>query len=70
MNISVVGICSICGGMVTVPSPWMGIIPPTPTCRTCGAVAAQQGPVIPMRERKWNQNVYITSTYKVPKEEE
>lgn len=45
-----VGTCSICGGRVTVPSNWMGIYPPTPTCQNCGARAAQNnGPVIPMK---------------------
>lgn len=45
----VVGTCSLCGGPVTVPAVWMSIIPPTPTCGHCGAVAAEHGPVIPMR---------------------
>lgn len=44
-----VGTCSLCGGRVTVPDVWMSIIPPTPTCEQCGAVAAEHGPVIPMR---------------------
>ena len=44
-----VGTCSICGGEVRVPSVWMGVVPPTPTCSKCGATAAQHGPVIPMQ---------------------
>jgi len=44
-----IGTCSICGGAVTVPSVWMGIIAPEPTCERCGAVAASHGPTIPMR---------------------
>ena len=44
-----VGTCSLCGGPVQVPGGvWMSVIPPTPTCASCGAVAAQHGPVIPM----------------------
>jgi hypothetical protein len=41
------GECSICGGPVTLPTVWAGVIPPTPTCQSCGAVKA--GPVIPMK---------------------
>jgi hypothetical protein len=43
-----VGTCSLCGGRVTVPFAWMGVIPPTPKCASCGAHAASHGPVIPM----------------------
>lgn len=32
-----VGTCGRCGGPVTVPSVWMGLLPPTPTCQKCGA---------------------------------
>lgn len=46
-----VGTCGICGGPVTVPSPWLGVIPPTPVCQRCGAEAAQgHGPVMPMKQ--------------------
>lgn len=45
-----IGTCSLCGGAVTVPSVWMGVIPPVPTCSGCGARAAEaHGPVIPMK---------------------
>jgi hypothetical protein len=45
----VIGTCSVCGGPVSVPAVWHGIIPPTPTCERCGAVKADNyGPVIPM----------------------
>lgn len=43
------GTCSLCGGAVTVPTAWLGVHPPTPTCSSCGATAAAHGPVIPMR---------------------
>ena len=44
-----IGTCSICGGRVTVPHIWGGAIPPTPTCESCGAMAASHGPVIEMQ---------------------
>ena len=34
----VIGKCSLCGGIVTVPMFWGGITPATPTCTKCGAV--------------------------------
>ncbi len=43
-----VGTCSLCGGPVTVHSPWFCVIPDTPTCQRCGATAAPHGPTIPM----------------------
>lgn len=47
---TVVGTCGICGGPVSVPGVWSGIIPPTPTCRDCGATAVpNHGPVMPMK---------------------
>lgn len=46
---NIIGTCSICGGAVSVPRVWMGIIPPTPRCGGCGAMAAAHGPVIPMQ---------------------
>lgn len=53
MNNKTIGTCSICGGPVTLPSVWLGIIPPTPTCASCGAIPAEpHGPLIPMRPRR------------------
>jgi hypothetical protein len=43
-----IGTCSCCGGEVQVCRDWMAVIPQTPTCARCGAVAALHGPVIPM----------------------
>lgn len=44
-----IGTCSICGGPVQVPSVWMGLTPPVPTCSRCGARATESyGPIIPM----------------------
>lgn len=44
-----IGTCSNCGGRVTLPEIWMGVIPPVPTCQSCGATQKQpHGPVIEM----------------------
>ena len=44
-----VGTCSRCNGPVQTPELWGGVIPPTPTCSRCGAVASKPfGPVVPM----------------------
>lgn len=48
-NVQVIGSCSLCGGRVVLPIVWWGVIPPTPTCETCGAVRDDRGLVIPMR---------------------
>lgn len=50
MNDRTIGTCSLCGGAVTVPMVWMGVIPPTPTCSSCGAHRASHGPVIEMEQ--------------------
>lgn len=48
-----IGTCSECGGAVMVPEVWLGVYPPIPTCRNCGAKAKQpHGPVIPMEPNK------------------
>lgn len=53
-----VGTCSICGGRVSVPAVWHGTVPPTPTCESCGAVKADHGPVVPMKEiqKQWGDD--------------
>ena len=43
-----VGKCSLCGGKVCVPTVYFGQ-PPTPTCRSCGAVK-QNNRVIQMEK--------------------
>ena len=48
----IVGICSECGGRVTVPTHWLCIYPPVPTCQSCGATMERSLPIIPMRPRK------------------
>lgn len=43
------GTCSLCGGQVTIPEIWYGVVPPVPSCARCGAIAALPSlPVIPM----------------------
>lgn len=46
----IIGTCSVCGGRVGVPSLWGSVVPPTPKCLDCGALAASHGPVIPMKK--------------------
>jgi hypothetical protein len=54
-NETYVGTCSICGGRVTVPTVWHSVVPAVPTCRSCGATAAQNpGPIVPMVPRRTN----------------
>jgi hypothetical protein len=48
INDTVLGTCSNCGGRVTIPFHWMSVVPPVPTCESCGATALPNGPVIPM----------------------
>lgn len=48
----VIGTCSICGGRVTLPSIWHGVIPPVPTCEGCGGTKRDHGPVIEMQPRR------------------
>ena len=45
----ILGTCSICGGRVTVPTLWLGVVPPEPACESCGARARDHGPVIEMQ---------------------
>lgn len=62
MNKLTIGTCSLCGGPVTVPAVWWGVMPPTPTCDKCGAEPVEaHGPVIPMRPRRC-VNPYSTIT--------
>ena len=50
-----VGTCVACGGPVTVPGAWLGVIPPVPTCERCGRQAANgYGPKMTMQENLGN----------------
>ena len=47
-----IGTCGNCGGRVSVPDAWMGVVPPIPSCDSCGAIPVNpHGPVIPMQRR-------------------
>ena len=43
-----IGKCGNCGGRVTVPTYYLSVVPPVPTCASCGATAKPQGPTIEM----------------------
>lgn len=63
-NSTVIGRCSCCGGLVTVPSIWMSVVPPVPTCEACGATSDVNDklPVIPMKPTKRYTISTTTST--------
>lgn len=44
----IIGTCSLCGGPVESPDAWLGTLPAPATCKNCGAVRPQHGPVIEM----------------------
>lgn len=48
----ILGTCSVCGGAVSVPDVWFGVIPPVPTCSSCGATKRGHGPVIDMEPNR------------------
>lgn len=65
---SIVGKCSICGGLVAVPSVWMSILPAVPRCLSCGATQKPHDPwahlpTIPM-ERASQERTIVTITDK------
>lgn len=68
MSQSIVGTCSLCNGPVVVPNVWYGTVPPTPTCSSCGAIAAAHGPVIPMVQprRRLAVTRYTPTTVPLP----
>jgi hypothetical protein len=45
---NILGKCSKCGGDVKVPSVWMSVVPPVPTCSSCGATKKDSRPTIEM----------------------
>lgn len=57
----IIGTCGLCGGRVTVPTVFMSIIPPTPTCESCGAQVAE-GPVLPMKPAPVRRRVAVALT--------
>lgn len=65
MMAKVLGTCSLCGGLVTVPEAWWGIYPPTPTCAACGATMKHpHGLVIEMARR--NTFEFVNNTFIAP----
>lgn len=61
----IIGTCSLCGGPVEAPDAWMGILPAPATCKNCGAVRPQHGPVIDM-QRPEKGGVFKGGVYPVP----
>lgn len=56
MNKQTVGTCGNCNGAVTVDTIYWSVVPPRPSCESCGALPKQNhGPVIPMEgaSNKW-----------------
>ena len=60
----VIGKCSLCGGSVTVPTAWYGIIPPTPTCDNCKATQKSSLPVIEMEKTVTINNLIANTSDK------
>ncbi len=50
MNKIVLGKCSICGGIVSMPTIWFGILPPIAACESCFAIEDKYSdlPTVPM----------------------
>jgi hypothetical protein len=46
----VVGRCSLCGGSVTIPTFYHSVVPPTPTCQSCGATKKNTMPIVEMEQ--------------------
>jgi hypothetical protein len=50
MNKQTLGTCGNCGGAVTVDTIFFSVVPPKPSCESCGAQPVEcHGPVIPMQ---------------------
>jgi hypothetical protein len=67
MSEKAIGKCSLCGGVVTMHyGLWMSIIPPAPTCSSCGATKSDVPEnIIPMANPT---NKAFTSVEQVEKE--
>lgn len=57
---NVIGTCGFCGGQVTIPGIWGGVIPPIPSCANCGREVASHGPVMPMKNKQDGLTDWIT----------
>ena len=62
----VVGTCSLCGGQVTLPGIWSGVVPPVPQCSSCHATAKSSGPVIEMERPRTAANFVLTDSRTYP----
>lgn len=62
MTMQTIGTCGNCGGRVTVPTFYHSIIPPVPSCESCGATVAQHGPVLPMQPAPRREVITTTTT--------
>jgi len=53
-NSKIVGSCSICGGLVTIPNYLHSVTKPIPICQNCGAtMKLPEIPMVPMKEKKF-----------------
>jgi hypothetical protein len=50
MSLKIVGKCGNCGGLVSVPTAWLGAYPPIPRCQACGAAQKDNRPVLEMNK--------------------
>ena len=66
MNKTVIGVCNLCGGKVSVPTHWNGMNQPPVTCESCGATIAQfstpMGPLPILNMRTYGPVVTIKHT--------
>lgn len=49
---TIIGKCSLCGGIVSCPTVQGSVVPIPPTCERCGAVEDPDLPVLRMKESK------------------
>lgn len=66
-NHAAVGKCSLCGGLVVVPTITCSVVPPVPFCMKCGATVKPSEPfsdlptipMIPRQHQKYDNISYI-----------
>jgi len=61
LNDRVVGKCSQCGGLVTLPEYFHSVVAPVPTCISCGATVDEYDnlPILPTKPiRPWRKQPY------------
>jgi hypothetical protein len=52
---TLIGICSQCGGDVTVPTAWCGTLP-VPTCQSCGATAKSARKIVETERKGYSDD--------------